>query len=63
MSDRISMAISQTRDNRGVFDLTASWYDLEVFAANRIAMDIVGAVVTLAAEWDKALTGGVPVKK
>ena len=66
MSDNIKLTLEQTRDKAAgpavIFDLTAKWYDMADWEANKVTRDIVTGIVQLSEGWDKALTGGPPTK-
>lgn len=63
MSDNVKITLVQTRNEKVICDVTASWYDMKDWEANKVVRDIVGGVNALSGEWDKALTGGVPARK
>lgn len=63
MTDKVSITLVQTRDSKVICDVTANWYEMKDWEANKVVRDIINGVNALAGEWDKALTGGVPARK
>ena len=62
MADNIKLTLEQTRGEKVIFDLTAKWYEMQDWEANKVTRDNVTGIVQLSADWDKALTGGPPTK-